>query len=136
MSLSRRPLGITVSIEFTGPCVAVFSRVACSTSAGFYWRRRSSAVIAGGALGVGIDRWVGLFCGSRPALVGLVHHLRVQKRSGITATQTVALAACSPAFIVVPSPRSLAAPPCFFRSILLPGLAVGILSTRFPTRWK
>jgi inner membrane transporter RhtA len=133
LSLSRVPLGIAVAIEFTGPlAVAVFSS---RRLLDFCWILLAAAGLAlllpVARLGVGIDPLGGLFALAAGACWAL-YIIYGQKAGTHHGTQSVAIGSLISALIVVPiglleQGTALLAP-----AILLPGLAVGILSTALP----
>ena len=133
LSLSRVPLGITVAIEFTGPlAVAVFSS---RRLVDFCW----IVLAAGGLLlllpvahvGVGIDPLGALYALAAGACWAL-YIIFGQKAGADHGTQTVAIGSLISALIVVPIGLFDRGPALFAGPMLLPGLAVGVLSTALP----
>jgi inner membrane transporter RhtA len=133
LSLSRVPLGITVAIEFTGPlAVAVFSS---RRLVDYCW----IVLAAGGLLlllpvahlGVGIDPLGALYALAAGACWAL-YIIFGQKAGADHGTQTVAIGSLISAVIVVPIGLFDRGPALFSGPMLLPGLAVGVLSTALP----
>jgi inner membrane transporter RhtA len=133
LSLSRVPLGIAVAIEFTGPlAVAVFSS---RRLIDFSW----IALAAGGLvlllpvahLGVGIDPLGGLYALAAGACWAL-YIIFGQKAGADHGAQTVAIGSLISAVIVIPIGLLDRGPALFSGPMLLPGLAVGVLSTALP----
>jgi len=133
LSLSRVPLGIAVAIEFTGPlAVAVFSS---RRLLDFCWILLAAAglllLLPVARVGVGIDPLGGLFALAAGACWAL--YIIYGQRAGANhGTQTVALGSIISAFMVVPIGLIARGTTLLAPSILLPGLAVGILSTALP----
>lgn len=133
LSLSRVPLGIAVAIEFTGPlAVAVFSS---RRLVDFSW----IALAAGGLvlllpvahIGVGIDPLGGLYALAAGACWAL-YIIFGQKAGADHGAQTVAIGSLISAVIVIPIGLLDRGPALFSGPMLLPGLAVGVLSTALP----
>jgi inner membrane transporter RhtA len=133
LSLSRVPLGIAVAIEFTGPlAVAVFSS---RRLIDFSW----IALAAGGLvlllpvahIGVGIDPLGALYALAAGACWAL-YIIFGQKAGADHGAQTVAIGSLISAVIVIPIGLLDRGPALFSGPMLLPGLAVGILSTALP----
>ena len=133
LSLSRVPLGIAVAIEFTGPlAVAVFSS---RRLIDFFW----IALAVGGLLlllpvahlGVGIDPLGALYALAAGACWAL-YIIFGQKAGADHGAQTVAVGSLISAVIVVPIGLFDRGPALFSGPMLLPGLAVGVLSTALP----
>lgn len=133
LSLSRVPLGIAVAIEFTGPlAVAVFSS---RRLIDFSW----IALAAGGLvlllpvahIGVGIDPLGGLYALAAGACWAL-YIIFGQKAGADHGAQTVAIGSLISAVIVIPIGLLDRGPALFSGPMLLPGLAVGVLSTALP----
>jgi inner membrane transporter RhtA len=133
LSLSRVPLGIAVAIEFTGPlAVAVFSS---RRLIDFSW----IALAAGGLvlllpvahIGVGIDPLGALYALAAGACWAL-YIIFGQKAGADHGAQTVAIGSLISAVIVIPIGLLDRGPALFSGPMLLPGLAVGVLSTALP----
>jgi inner membrane transporter RhtA len=133
LSLSRVPLGIAVAIEFTGPlAVAVFSS---RRLIDFCW----IALAAGGLvlllpvahIGVGIDPLGALYALAAGACWAL-YIIFGQKAGADHGAQTVAIGSLISAVIVIPIGLLDRGPALFSGRMLLPGLAVGVLSTALP----
>jgi inner membrane transporter RhtA len=133
LSLSRVPLGIAVAIEFTGPlAVAVFSS---RRLIDFSW----IALAAGGLLlllpvahiGVGIDPLGALYALAAGGCWAL-YIIYGQKAGADHGAQTTAIGSLISAFIIVPIGLLDRGQALFSSSVLLPGLAVGVLSTALP----
>jgi inner membrane transporter RhtA len=133
LSLSRVPLGIAVAIEFTGPlAVAVFSS---RRLIDFSW----IALAAGGLvlllpvahIGVGIDPLGTLYALAAGACWAL-YIIFGQKAGADHGAQTVAIGSLISAVIVIPIGLLDRGPALFSGPMLLPGLAVGVLSTALP----
>lgn len=132
-ALERLPLGVAVAVEFTGPlAVAVFSS-----------RRRSDflwIVLAA----AGLILLLPVLHRTRPAdLIGILFALGAgacwalyivfgQKAGRHLGTQTVALGSLISAVLVVPAGLLYAPAALFSRAVLLPGVAVAVLSTALP----
>jgi inner membrane transporter RhtA len=133
LALSRIPLGIAVALEFTGPlAVAVLSS---HRPVDFVW---IGLALAGLGLilpivhaGQGIDPVGMLFALGAGACWAL--YIVFGRRTGADhGAQSVALGSLISAVIVVPAGVLSAPPTLFSRSVMLFGLAVGILSTALP----
>jgi inner membrane transporter RhtA len=133
LALSRIPLGIAVALEFTGPlAVAVLSS---HRPVDFLW---IGLALAGLGLilpivhtGQGIDPIGVLFALGAGACWAL--YIVFGRRTGADhGAQSVALGSLISAVIVVPAGVLSAPPALFSRSVMLFGLAVGILSTALP----
>ena len=133
LSLSRVPLGIVVAIEFTGPlAVAVF---ASRRIVDFCW----IVLAAAGLLmllpvanpGVGIDPVGGLLALAAGACWA-IYIIFGQKAGADHGAQGVALGSLISAVLVVPVGFIDRGTISLSGSVLLPGLAVGILSTALP----
>ena len=133
LALSRIPLGITVALEFTGPlAVAVLSS---HRPVDFLW-----IGLALGGLGLilpiahtvqGINPVGVLFALCAGACWAL--YIVFGRKTGVDhGAQSVALGSLISAVIVVPAGVLSAPPALFSRSVMLFGLAVGILSTALP----
>lgn len=132
-ALSRLPLGIAVALEFTGPlAVAIlFSRRLID----FLW---VLLAVAGLVLLLpvlhlhrGIDP-VGALYALGAGACWAVYIISGQKAGISHGAQTVAIGSAISAVLVLPV-GFLSAPPNFFStSILLPGIAVAVLSTALP----
>jgi inner membrane transporter RhtA len=133
LSLSRVPLGIAVAIEFIGPLgVAVFSS---RRLIDFSW----IALAVGGLvlllpvahIGVGIDPLGALYALAAGACWAL-YIIYGQKAGADHGAQTTAIGSLISAFIIVPIGLLDRGQALFSSSVLLPGLAVGVLSTALP----
>ncbi|MHB1869975.1 MAG: threonine/homoserine exporter RhtA [Steroidobacteraceae bacterium] len=132
-ALDRLPVGLAVAVEFIGPLA-----VAVLTS-----RRRSDfAWIALAVIGLGLllpvlpqVRHVSLTGVAFALGAGACWALYIvfgQRAGGHLGTQTVALGSIISAVLVVPFGLLHAGPIVFSRQVLLPGLAVAVLSTALP----
>jgi inner membrane transporter RhtA len=133
LSLNRVPLGIAVAIEFTGPlAVAVLSS---RRVVDFCWILLAAAglllLLPVAHVGVGIDPLGGLYALAAGACWAL-YIIYGQKAGADHGTQTVAIGSLISALIVIPIGLVDRGSALFSSSILLPGLAVGILSTALP----
>jgi inner membrane transporter RhtA len=133
MALSRLPLGIAVAIEFTGPlAVAVFSS---RRLIDFLWIVLAAAglllLLPVAHIGVGIDPLGALYALAAGACWAL-YIIYGQKAGADHGTQTVAIGSLISAVIVVPIGLVDRGHVLFSGSVLLPGLAVGVLSTALP----
>jgi inner membrane transporter RhtA len=133
LSLNRVPLGIAVAIEFTGPLeVAVLSS---RRVIDFCWILLAGAglllLLPVAHVGVGIDPLGGLYALAAGACWAL-YIIYGQKAGAAHGTQTVAIGSLISALIVIPIGLVDRGSGLFSSSILLPGLAVGILSTALP----
>ncbi|HUA27092.1 MAG TPA: threonine/homoserine exporter RhtA [Steroidobacteraceae bacterium] len=133
LALSRIPLGIAVALEFTGPlAVAVF---ASHRPLDFLW---IGLAVAGLGLilplthtGHAVNLTGALFALGAGACWAL--YIVFGRRTGADhGTQSVALGSLISAVIIVPAGVLSAPPALFSHSVLLFGLAVGILSTALP----
>ena len=132
-ALSRLPLGVAVALEFTGPLTVaiLFSRRPID----FLW-----VLLAVAGLSIllpvlhlqgGIDPVGALYALGAGGCWG-VYIVSGQKAGIAHGAQSVALGSLISAVLVLPV-GILAAPPTFFSaSILLPGIAVAVLSTALP----
>jgi inner membrane transporter RhtA len=132
-ALSRLPLGVAVALEFTGPLgVAIlFSRRAID----FLWVLLAvsglSLLLPVSHLHSGIDPIGALFALGAGGCWA-VYIVSGQKAGMAHGNQSVALGSLISAIPVLPV-GILSAPPTFFStSVLLPGVAVAILSTALP----
>jgi inner membrane transporter RhtA len=133
LALSRIPLGITVAIEFTGPlAVAV---VSSRRLLDFCWIVLAAAGLIllspGTPSGVGIDPLGALFA----LVAGAAWALYIvygQRAGAIHGIHSVALGSLISALIVIPLGLADRGTALFCSAILLPGLAIGILSTALP----
>ncbi len=133
-ALSRLPLGVAVALEFTGPlAVAIlFSRRAID----FLW---VLLAMTGLSLLLPVLHLHGRSIDPAGALYALaaggcwaVYIISGQKAGSAHGAQSVALGSLISAVLVLPI-GVLSAPPTFFSaSILLPGIAIGVLSTALP----
>src|SRR5580658_1161718 len=133
IALSRIPLGITVAVEFSGPlAVAVFTS---RRGLDFCW---IVLAICGLVLLLPIAHQ-----GSRLDPVGLLYafaagacwalYIIFGRRAGAAhGAQTVALGSVISAIVAAPLGLATAGSALLSRSVLLPGLAVAILSTALP----
>ena len=133
MALSRLPLGIAVAIEFTGPlAVAVFSS---RRLIDFLWIVLAAAglllLLPVAHIGVGIDPLGALYALAAGACWAL-YIIYGQKAGADHGTQTVVIGSLISALIVVPIGLIDRGQTLFSSSVLLPGLAVGVLSTALP----
>lgn len=133
LSLNRVPLGIVVAIEFTGPlAVAVLSS---RRVIDFCWILLAAAglllLLPVAHVGVGIDPLGGLYALAAGACWAL-YIIYGQKAGAAHGSQTVAIGSLISALIVIPIGLADRGSALFSSSILLPGLAVGILSTALP----
>ena len=132
LALSRIPLGIAVALEFTGPlAVAVLSS---HRAIDFLW---IGFALAGLGLILPIAHTQGInFVGALFALgAGACWALYIvfgRKTGADHGARSVALGSLISALIVVPAGVLSAPPALFSRSVMLLGLAVGILSTALP----
>ena len=132
LALSRIPLGIAVALEFTGPlAVAVLSS---HRAIDFLW---IGFALAGLGLILPIAHTQGInFVGALFALgAGGCWALYIvfgRKTGADHGARSVALGSLISALIVVPAGVLSAPPALFSRSVMLLGLAVGILSTALP----
>jgi inner membrane transporter RhtA len=133
IALSRIPLGIAVAVEFSGPlAVAVFtSRRALD----FCW-----VVLAIGGLllllpiahqGSRLDP-VGMLYALGAGACWAVYIIFGRKAGAVHGAQTVALGSVISTILIAPIGLATAGSALFSRSVLLPGLAVAILSTALP----
>ena len=132
-ALDRLPVGLAVAVEFIGPLA-----VAVLTSR----HRWDFAWIALAVIGLGLLLPV-LPQVRHVSLTGVVFALGAgacwalyiifgQRAGGHLGTQTVALGSIISAVLVVPFGLLHAGPIVFSRQVLLPGLAVAVLSTALP----
>jgi inner membrane transporter RhtA len=133
LSLSRVPLGIAVAIEFTGPlAVAVFSS---RRIVDFCWIVLAAAglllLLPIARVGVGIDPLGALFA-LAAGVCWAIYIIVGQKAGADHGTQSVALGSLISALIVVPIGLAERGTALLTGAVLLPGLAVGILSTALP----
>jgi inner membrane transporter RhtA len=133
LALSRLPLGIAVAIEFTGPlAVAVFSS---RRLIDFCWIVLAAAglllLLPVAHIGVGIDPLGALYALAAGACWAL-YIIYGQKAGAVHGTQTVAIGSLISAVVVVPIGLLDRGHALFSSSVLLPGLAVGVLSTALP----
>jgi inner membrane transporter RhtA len=133
LSLSRVPLGIAVALEFTGPLAVAI--LASRRLIDFGW-----IVLAAGGLtlllpiahiGEGIDPVGALYALAAGACWAL--YIVFGKQAGADhGAQTAALGSVISAVLVVPVGLISKGTALFAPSILLPALAVGVLSTALP----
>jgi inner membrane transporter RhtA len=133
LSLSRVPLGIAVAIEFTGPlAVAVFSS---RRPLDFCWIALAAAglllLLPVAHIGVGIDPLGALYALAAGGCWAL-YIVYGQKAGADHGAQTATIGSLIAAFIVVPIGLVDRGQALFSSSVLLPGLAVGVLSTALP----
>lgn len=132
-ALSRIPLGIAVALEFTGPlAVAV---ITSRRALDFCWVLLAAGglvlLLPIGQLGNGIDPLGILYALAAGFWWGL-YIIYGRKAGADHGTQTVALGSVISTIIVAPIGLVTAGSKLFTRSILLPGLAVAVLSTALP----
>jgi inner membrane transporter RhtA len=133
LALSRIPLGITVAIEFTGPlAVAVLSS---RRLIDFGWVLLAAAglllLLPVAHIGVGTDPRGALYALVAGACWAL--YIVYGQKAGVNhGAQSAALGSVIAAIIVVPIGLFERGPTLFSSSILLPGLAVAVLSTAIP----
>lgn len=133
LALSRIPLGIAVALEFTGPlAVAVLSS---HRPVDFLWIGLAVAglglILPVAHTAQGINPVGALFALGAGACWAL--YIVFGRRTGADhGAQSVALGSLISAVIVVPAGVLSAPPVLFSRSVMLFGLAVGILSTALP----
>jgi inner membrane transporter RhtA len=132
-ALNRVPLGIAVALEFTGPlAVAVFSS---RRPIDFCW---ILLVGAGLALLLPIARFhagidpIGALLALSAGACWALYIVFGQRAGADHGTQTAALGSIISAIVVIPIGLVTARPALFSHSILLPGLAVAVLSTALP----
>ncbi len=132
-ALSRIPLGIAVAVEFSGPlAVAVFNS---RRPLDFCW----VALAVGGLLlllpiaqpGSRIDP-VGILYALGAGACWALYIIFGRKAGAGHGLQTVALGSIISTIVIAPIGLATAGPALLSRSILLPGLAVAILSTALP----
>jgi inner membrane transporter RhtA len=133
LSLSRVPLGIAVALEFTGPLVVAI--LASRRLIDFCW-----IFLATGGLGLllpiahigdGVDPVGALYALAAGACWAL--YIIFGKKAGADhGAQTAALGSVISAILVVPVGLIDKGTALFSQSILLPALAVGVLSTALP----
>lgn len=133
LALNRVPLGIAVSLEFTGPlAVAVLSS---RRLVDFAWILLAAAGLALllplAHLGVGTDP-IGALYALAAGVCWALYIVYGQKAGADHGTQTVALGSVISAIIVVPIGLIDRGPGLFSTAILLPGLLVAVLSTALP----
>jgi inner membrane transporter RhtA len=133
LALSRIPLGIAVALEFTGPlAVAVLSS---HRTVDFLW---IGLAVAGLGLivplahsGRGLDS-IGVIYALGAGACWALYIVFGRKTGADHGAQSVALGSLISAVMVVPAGLLTAPPALFSRSVMLFGLAVGILSTALP----
>jgi inner membrane transporter RhtA len=133
LALSRIPLGITVAIEFTGPLVVAV--LSSHRLIDFCWILLAAAglvlLLPVTHIGVGTDPVGALYALAAGACWAL-YIVYGQKAGAHHGAQTAALGSVISALIVVPIGLLDRGPALFSSSILLPGLAIGLLSTALP----
>lgn len=133
LALSRIPLGIAVALEFTGPlAVAVLSS---RRPVDFLWIGLAVAglglILPVAHTDQGINPIGAIFALGAGACWAL--YIVFGRQTGADhGAQSVALGSLISAVIVVPAGVLSAPPALFSRSVMLSGLAVGILSTALP----
>ncbi|MGH8136571.1 MAG: threonine/homoserine exporter RhtA [Steroidobacteraceae bacterium] len=132
-ALSRVPLGIAVALEFSGPlAVAVF---ASRRRIDFFWVVLATAglllLLPIAHVSAGIDP-VGVVYALAAGGCWALYIIFGQKAGADHGAQTVALGSVISAILVAPIGVVTAGTALLSRSVLLPGLAVGILSTALP----
>lgn len=133
LSLSRVPLGIAVALEFTGPLAVAI--LASRRLIDFCW----ILLAAGGLIlllpiahiGGGIDPAGALYALAAGACWAL-YIVFGQKAGADHGAQTAALGSVISAILIVPVGLIDRGTALFSHTILLPGLAVGVLSTALP----
>jgi len=133
LSLNRVPLGIAVAIEFIGPlAVAVFSS---RRILDFCWILLAAAglllLLPVAHVGVGIDPLGALFA-LAAGVCWAIYIIFGQKAGADHGVQSVPLGSLISAVLVVPVGLFDRGTALLSGSVLLPGLAVGILSTALP----
>ncbi len=132
-ALARIPLGIAVALEFTGPlAVAVLSS---HRAVDFAWVVLACAglllLLPLGAIGPGIDAMGVLYALGGGACWAL--YIVLGQRAGARhGAQTVALGSLISAVVVVPVGIASAGSALLSRSVIVPGIAVAVLSTALP----
>ena len=132
-ALSRIPLGIAVAVEFSGPlAVAVFnSRRALD----FCWVALAVGgmllLLPGAQAGSPIDP-VGILYALGAGACWALYIIFGRKAGAGHGLQTVALGSIISTIVIAPIGLATAGAALWSRSILLPGLAVAILSTALP----
>jgi len=132
-ALNRIPLGITVALEFTGPlAVAVLtSRRALD----FCWALLAAGglvlLLPVGQLSNAIDP-IGILYALAAGFWWALYIIYGRRAGADHGAQTVALGSVISTIIVAPIGLATAGAHLFTRSILLPGLAVAVLSTALP----
>ena len=132
-ALNRIPLGITVALEFTGPlAVAVLtSRRALD----FCWALLAAGglvlILPVGQLSNAIDP-IGILYALAAGFWWALYIIYGRRAGADHGAQTVALGSVISTIIVAPIGLATAGAHLFTRSILLPGLAVAVLSTALP----
>jgi inner membrane transporter RhtA len=133
IALSRIPLGITVTVEFWGPlAVAVFTS---RRAVDFCW----IVLTIGGLLlllpiahqGGRLDP-VGILYAFGAGAFWALYIIFGRQAGAAHGAQTVVLGSIISTIIIAPIGLATAGPALFSRSVLLPGLAVAILSTALP----
>jgi inner membrane transporter RhtA len=133
LALSRIPLGIAVALEFTGPlAVAV---IAAHRPVDFLWIALALAglglILPIGHAAEGINPLGALFALGAGGCWAL-YIVFGSKTGADHGAQSVALGSLISAVIIVPAGVLSAPSVLFSRSVMLSGLAVGILSTALP----
>ncbi len=133
-ALSRIPLGLAVAVEFSGPlAVAVFNS---RRAVDFCWVVLATAglllLLPIAHLGGGIDL-VGILYALGGGACWAFYIIFGQKAGADHGAQTVALGSMISTLIIAPIGLATVGPAMLLsRAVLLPGLAVAILSTAFP----
>jgi inner membrane transporter RhtA len=133
IALSRIPLGIAVAIEFTGPlAVAVWTS---RRPIDFLWILLAVTglvlLLPIAHLGTGIDP-VGAAYALGAGGFWALYIVYGQRAGADHGAQTSALGSVISAIVIVPIGLAGASPALFSGSIVLPGLAVAVLSTALP----
>lgn len=132
-SLSRIPLGIAVALEFTGPLTVAV--LASRRLFDFAWVVLACAGLALllplGNLRAGVDATGSLYALGAGACWAL-YIVYGQRAGAFYGTRTVALGSLISAIVIVPIGTLTAGPALFSKLIVLPGLAVAVLSTAIP----
>jgi inner membrane transporter RhtA len=133
LALNRVPLGITVAIEFVGPLAV--ATLSSHRLIDFCWILLAAAglllLLPVAHIGVGTDP-IGALCALVAGGCWALYIIYGQKAGADHGAQTVALGSVISAVIVIPIGLIDRGHTLFAGSILLPGLAVAILSTVVP----
>jgi inner membrane transporter RhtA len=133
LALNRVPLGITVAIEFVGPLAV--ATLSSHRLIDFCWILLAAAglllLLPVAHIGVGTDP-IGALCALVAGGCWALYIIYGQKAGADHGAQTVALGSLISAVIVIPIGLIDRGHTLFAGSILLPGLAIAILSTVIP----